>query len=311
MKYLEKKFSEDNLPSLKEVVFGALELFSEQKPEKIKFKNFKKRAIIGSGNAILAGKILFQNPENIFATENDFEKILEIEGIDGITILSASGGKHSSIMAKFFKEKGYEIELVTCTENSKTEQIIGRENCVITKKNPEPYTYNTSTYLGWILGVTGENPQEILEFLTKLEDGLGDFDFTKFNGFLFALPSEFGLASGMIDTKFIELFGRKISRDIKTFEELKHACSVVVSENELLIKFGTEKVLDNLEIYFNGEELEIQIPENFGYAGILFLGYFVSGKIQEQMPDFFRESIGKYVEYLNNSDFGKGTKIFG
>ena len=310
MKYLEKKFSEDNLPSLKEVVFWALELFSEQKPEKIKFKNFKKRAIIWSWNAILAWKILFQNPENIFATENDFEKILEIEWIDGITILSASWWKHSSIMAKFFKEKWYEIELVTCTENSKTEQIIWRENCVITKKNPEPYTYNTSTYLWWILWVTWENPQEILEFLTELEEWLWDFDFTKFNWFLFALPSEFWLASGMIDTKFIELFWRKISRDIKTFEELKHACSVVVSENELLIKFWTEKVLDNLEIYFNWEELEIQIPENFWYAWILFLWYFVSWKIQEQMPDFFRESIWKYVEYLNNSDFWKWTKIF-
>lgn len=310
MKYLEKNFNENSLPSLKEVVIWALELFSEKKPDKIKFKNFKKRAIIWSWNAILAWKILFKDWENFFATENDYKNILNINWIDWITILSASWWKHSSIMAKFFQDKWYEIELITCTENSKTSWIIWNENCIITSKNPEPYTYNTSTYLWWILWATWENPEKILEFLNELEEWLKDFDFTQFKWFLFALPSEFWLASWMIDTKFIELFWREISRDIKTFEELKHACSVVVSKDELLIKFWTEKTLNNSEVYFNWEELEILIPEDFWYAWILFLWYFISWKIQEQMPDYFRESIWKYVEYLNNSDFWKWTKVF-
>lgn len=310
MKYLEKNFDKNNLPSLKEVVIWALELFREKKPEKIEFKNFKKRAIIWSWNAILAWKILFQNPENIFATENDYEKILEINWIDWITILSASWWKHSSIMAKFFKDKWYEIELITCTENSKTAWIIWDENCIVTPKNPEPYTYNTSTYLWWILWVTWENPDEILEFLQDFEEWIWDFDFTKFNWFLFILPSAFWLASWMIDTKFLELFWRKISRDVKTFEESKHACTVVNSETELLVKFWTEEILDNSEIYFKWEELEIQIPEKFWYAWILFLWYFLVWIIQEKNPDYFWENIWNYVEFLNNSDFWKGTKVF-
>ena len=128
MKYSEKEFNENNLPSLKEVSIWALELFSEKKPKKIEFKKFKKRAIIWSWNAILAWKILFKDWENFFATENDYKKILEIDWIDWITILSASWWKHSSIMSQLFKDKWYEIELITCTENSKTAWIIWNEN---------------------------------------------------------------------------------------------------------------------------------------------------------------------------------------
>lgn len=38
-------------------------------------------------------------------------------------------------------------------------------------------------------------------------------------------------------------------------------------------------------------------------------GYYTVGKIQEQMPPYFKEHIGKYIENLQKSDFGNGTGV--
>tara|TARA_Y100001960_G_C14159390_1_gene580014 strand:+ start:461 stop:583 length:123 start_codon:yes stop_codon:yes gene_type:complete len=37
--------------------------------------------------------------------------------------------------------------------------------------------------------------------------------------------------------KFIELFGRKIARDVFSYEHLKHAITVIPEEKELAIHF--------------------------------------------------------------------------
>lgn len=42
----------------------------------------------------------------------------------------------------------------------------------------------------------------------------------------------------MLETKFIELFGRKVARDIFSYEQMKHATTVIQDEGELFICFG-------------------------------------------------------------------------
>lgn len=146
---------------------------------------------------------------------------------------------------------------MSCNENSETTKIIGRENTVVTPKNKEPYTYNTSTYMGWILANTRENPREILEFLEKTLPRYIPDNFSYYTGFLLAIPNKFASIAPLIDIKFIELFGRNIARDIKTFEELRHAVTVVPSSKELAISFGEG------EFYFHGNILHIPVPATF------------------------------------------------
>lgn len=304
--YLQKleNFDENNLPSLREVVLGALELFIKNGMSNVAIKEFKKPVIVGSGNAIASAKILYANKDCVFADENNYQEAINREGIDGVVIFSASGAKHAPIIAKAAVDKGISTQLVTCTPNSPAEAIVGKENTIVSLKNREPYTYNTSTYMGWIISITKEDPKIIYDFLTKdIANFLQNIDFSKYNGFLLATPNEFPGVKQLFEVKFIELFGRKVARDVKTFEELKHAVTVVPSDTELAIKFGTE-VID-----FQNDAIEIPMPNNLGPGFLMAIGYFVIGHIQEQHPQYFKENIKSYIERLNQTDFGKGMKV--
>ncbi len=320
IKILENQ-TENNLASLKEAVLWALELFILEWKKEIKLKNFKRRVVVGSGNAIVTWKVIFQWTDVIFADENNYKQAIKMPNVDWVTILSASGWKHSSIIAKDVLEIWLETELITCTKNSKTEKIIktpplsetplekGRKNkknynIVITPKNPEPYTYNTSTYMWWILAFTKENPEEIYDFLINdLEKQLKDFDFSKYNSFLFALDSQFSNVWNLIDTKFIELFWRKVARDIKTFEQLKHAVTVVSSETELLIKFSEK------EVFFENDILELKIPENIDKAWMMAIWYYIVWFIQNSREQFFKKNIKNYIDNLAKTEFWKGLSV--
>lgn len=73
-KHIEKLKNQtpNNLCSLKEAVLWALELFTTHKLENIKLKNFKKRVVIGSWNAIVTWEIMFAKDDVIIANESTF-----------------------------------------------------------------------------------------------------------------------------------------------------------------------------------------------------------------------------------------------
>ncbi|MDQ5968531.1 MAG: hypothetical protein QG561_130 [Patescibacteria group bacterium] len=106
----------------------------------------------------------------------------------------------------------------------------------------EPYTYNTSTYFGYMLA---ENPDIDLEklqqfILEDFEQAIQDIHFSDYSSFFIVLPDQFVLLREMIETKFIELFGRKVAHDTFTYEQMKHATTVVQDENELFLCFGNK-----------------------------------------------------------------------
>ena len=103
----------------------------------------------------------------------------------------------------------------------------------------------------------------------------------------------------LFEVKFIELFGRKIARDVKTTEELKHAITVVPSNTELCINF-TNKTVD-----FIGDELKIPLPEHFSQGAVMAIGYYVIGQIQKQNQPYFKENIKHYIKRNSVGDFGK------
>ncbi|MDP2090174.1 MAG: hypothetical protein Q8K30_01130 [Candidatus Gracilibacteria bacterium] len=299
-----KDFSDDSLLSLDDIVMGALELFEITDMKRLDISDFKRPLIAGSGNAIVTAKIIFGGIDAIFCDETNFEESIN-KDVDGLVILSASGEKHAIVFAKKAIEKGIKAKLLTCSKNSTASKIIGEENTIVTAKNREPYTYNTSTYMGWVIAYTGENPSIIKKYIQEYIDPiLNKTDFSKYDSYLLVTPDKFAGVNQLFIVKFIELFGRKIARDVFSYEQMKHATTVVPHSKELSITFGKGE----LECLY-GELLNFPLPENCSLAGIMAIGYYVIGRIQNSYPQYFKENIKTYIENLNKYEFGKGLNI--
>lgn len=305
MKYLKKleTFTLENLPSLDEVVLWALELFETKELKKLDISKFKKPLIAWSGNAIVTAKIIFSKIDAIFCDETNIDECLK-KDIDGLIICSASWEKHAVIFANKAKNLWIETKLLTCNANSTTQKIIWKENVVVTHKNREPYTYNTSTYMWWILAITWENPKEIKKFiLNDIDAILKNIDFTNFDSFLLISPDKFSSLNQLFIVKFIELFGRKIARDVFSYEHLKHAITVVPHKKELLISFW------DWDLNYNWNILNILLPKNCDLWAMMAIAYYVIWKIQTSFPPYFMKNIWKYIEDVNKTEFGKNLKV--
>lgn len=298
-----ESFDENSLPSLKETILGALELFIRDGLPDISFRDFKRPLVVGSGNAIATAKILFSDKDCIFADESSYKQALE-KSVDGVFIFSASGGKHAPIIAKDVLEKNLSVQLITCTKNSQAEELVGSKNTIVTPKNKEPYTYNTSTYLGWIFAKTKEDPQEIYEYISQKLSKQVPTNFNDYSAYLLVTRDEYSLLNSLFTVKFIELFGRQIARDVKSYEEMRHAITVVPNQKELCICLG-----DDFDVDFENDKLVFTLPHDMGIASMMAVGYYIIGCIQEQIPQYFKENISSYIQRNSKGEFGKALSV--
>lgn len=296
-------FDEKSIPSLNEVVLWALELFSKKQSKKLNLDFFKKPLIAWSWNAYVTAKIIFEWTNAIFCDETNFNKYIK-KDVDWLIILSASWEKHASIFAKKAKDKNIPTKLLTCNKDSTTWKIIWKENTIVTWKNREPYTYNTSTYLWWILAITNENPKQILNFIkNKIDPILNKTNFSKYDSYLLVTPNRFSWVNQLFNVKFIELFWRKIARDVFSFEHLKHAITVVPHNKELCINFWEENKIHKWN------QLFIPVPEDCWLWMMISIWYYTIGKIQNSYPHYFKENIYSYIKNINKKDFWKNLNI--
>jgi len=290
-----QNFNLKNIPDLDICVLGALELFNKNKIPRIKI-SYKHPLVVGSGNAEATGKIIFRDIDAVFANESNFkEKLRRIKSIDGVIIVSSSGGKHAPIIAKYSKKHKKSITLITNKKNSPTEKLFLNKTLfksIVFPKQREPYTYNTSTYMGMILGKTKENPKKLYNFIINKTSKLKLPNFKKYNKIYIIIPSNLSEMKRMIQVKFIELFGRQIARDVETIEYIKHATTVVPSK-ELFISFGEENK------QFGKERLFIPLPKNADYVALMSISYYIIGKIQKQNKAFFKENIVSYTKKIS------------
>ncbi|MBI2314468.1 hypothetical protein HYU93_00185 [Candidatus Daviesbacteria bacterium] len=292
-------FTLDNIPDLDVAVLAALELFQKAPLPKIKLDVYNRPLVVGSGNAEATGRIIFQDMDAIFASESDFEtKLKSIENIDGVVVVSASGGKHAPIIAKRAKELGKKVALITNNPDAPASEFVEKDKVYVFPKNREPYTYNTSTYMGMILGSTREDPKVTQTFIKNHIDTLSFPNFSKYDKYFLIIPPRFLNIIRMLEVKFIELFGRKIARDVETSEYMKHAVTVVPSD-ELFISFGEK----NNSWGEKDKRLHIPLPDNAGYAAMMAIGYYIVAQIQKQHPPYFKENIASYTKQV--------SKIFG
>ncbi len=278
------------LPFLDEVVLQALEFFSSQNLPSIHFDLFSFPLVLGSGNAEVVGRILFSQRKAIFANLNNASQMLEnIPEIDGVVLVSASGSKDAPLLAKLAKK--HKKKVLFLTNNPKAlvlEHLDKEDKVVIFPSLPEPYSYNVSTYLGQLLSFTKEDPLDIKRHILSLS--VSQENFEGICQYVFVLPSRFWEMCRMFHIKFAELFGREVARDIETQESIKHGFTIVESEKELFVYLGAK------EQWWGKQQLFIPVPENFSFAGMMALGYFVIGKIQRALPPFFKENISNYTQ---------------
>jgi hypothetical protein len=294
MSNIDAKF----LIDLDKCVLNALDLFRDPKTKfpRPNLAKFKRPLVVGSGNAIATGRIIFDRHDAVFADEGTYQSKLDAVGsIDGVVLLSASGGKHAPIIARDVKSRGRRIVLFTCNPSPLARDDV--DELHVFPSRPEPYTYNTSTYMGMMMACMISRPhgeaRGICEHIRTAVDPtlrrfakrLGDY-----SAFYLMVPEEFELIRVMLATKFVELFGRRIARDVFTWEQSKHATTVVETPKELFLAFGRGNTM------LGKERLNIPLPKKCTYPGIMAVGYYVIGKLQAQKPPWFKRGIESFAK---------------
>lgn len=300
--YLEKIMSSDaqNLPTLDEVVQASLEYFSDTEVPRIDVQKHIRPLVVGSVNALSTGRIIFAETDAVFADEGTFHSVLaRSKGIDAVYIFSASGGKHAVIIAEQLKASTLPVYLITSNPSAPARVHIPDERVFVFPHIREPYSYNTSTYMGMLLGAFSENPREILSFIEDTVLPAIPDNFKTYDSFVLTLPPEYGAFRDMLRTKFDELFAPLCSGRVFTSEEIKHAKIVIPSDTQGFVHFGTPHTA-----YANdSQQCVIPIPDRYSPVAMLAISYFVVGHIQKQHPQYFKENIQKYVE--------TASKVFG
>jgi hypothetical protein len=289
--------------NLDKAVINALDLFITNKPPKLDLSKYSLPFVVGSGNAYNTGMILFSGKAAVFADESNFKSLIEsyrptIEKglISQAIIISASGEKDSIWEIELAKKYGLRTTLLTCSPKSSAAKI--SDEVLIYRKVAEPYTYNTSTYLGMILSATQEDPEVIKSILDKID--LPE-DFASHESFAFVLPDRFANICPMLDIKKSELFGPFVSLRAFPQGHARHAKFVIPTDKELVISINSENN------YFGNSEhrWHIDLPENSSFGMILCLTYYIIGKIQKNKPAYFKENIANYCNDHGPKAYGK------
>lgn len=292
-------FNKKQIIDLDRCVINALELFIKKKVPRLQLGGFKRPLVVGSGNAAVTGRIILSDKDAVFADEGNYkQKLKAVKDIDGCVLLSASGGKHAPIIAKELKRRRKKVVLVTNNPNALAKRYA--DKTYVLPKNTEPYTYNTSTYMGMILAKTKENPRVILNHIKKIKSKIPR-NLRRYDSFYIIVPEELDNIREMFLTKFSELFGPKVSGRVFTVEQTKHAKTVISSDKELFISLGHNNKI------FGKKRLNIPLPRKAGYASIMAVGYYIIGQIQKQHPPYFKNSIEAYAKRTSKM-FGQTIK---
>jgi len=293
------------LDCLNKTVLKALDFFVANPPTKLDLSRFKFPLVIGSVNGYNTAKIIFANQAAFFANESNVKKIikeeipiiLEKRMANEVIVISASGEKDSVWELKLAKKYGLKAILFTCSPDSSAAKIA--DEVFVFYKLPEPYTYNTSTYLGMILSAFGESPALIRTFLSQINSKIPK-NFLRYQSYAFILPDEFSAVAPMIRTKQDELFGPKLSIRAFSYGEARHAKFVVRDPKELVVSLGENK-------YFGCPESrwKISLPPTANAGLIMSLTYYLIGLIQDGRPDYFKKNIANYCLDYGYKAYGR------
>lgn len=296
-----------DIPTLNQTVLDTLAFFVTHQPSPFDIGAYNLPFVVGSVNAASTGRIIFSNQAAIFADESSFTRILDsyksfIEKglITQAVVISASGEKDSVWETELAKKHGLKTTLLTCKPQSTAAKIA--DVVIPCRSITEPYTYNTSTYLGMILSSTGEEPSRILEFIKKLEI---PSNFTDYEAYAFTLADPYLNFAPMIEVKRDELFGPHLIIRAFTFGFARHAKFVNPWEKELVISIGEENK------YFGSpnHRWNIVLPSFASFGMVMALSYYLCGLIQAAKYPYFKENVAAFCNDYGPKAYGKDQKF--
>jgi hypothetical protein len=282
--------TEDSIPDLDEVVMGALTYLGGLTLPTFDPEKHVRPLVVGSGNAVPVGEILFSHTDAVCIEESSLAAHLARGVHDAVYVISASGMKHAVEVVQTAAKSGLPVYLITTNQESGAAKLLSHDQVIVFPRIREPYTYNTSTYLGMLLGMERTSPLRIQEFIEDHIDGLLP-QFADYRAFLISVPPEFQALRGMFETKFHELFGPHILGTVCTTEEVKHAKTVITAADQCFISFGETVSYGN-----PGFRLTVPLPHEVSHGELMALGYYIIGKIQGAHHPYFKEHIGSYVQ---------------
>ena len=279
-----------SLPDLSEVVLDALALHAEHATPESALDKLERPLVVASGNALPTGRVLFDGKQAEFCDEGRYQRALQTgHAYDSAVVISASGEKHAPRIVEDLAGRELPTYLLTCSPDSTAAGMLPASRVIATRQVPEPLTYNTSTYMGMMLTRTREDTAAIREHIRRevapLVAEIGSYD-----AYYLLVRPEFDIEIPMFVTKFDELFGGRVNGRCYTMSQTLHAKTVVPWDQELFIGFG----VDNEHLGFN--RLHIPLYEGVGPVGMLAIGYFVIGSIQQQKPRWFAEHVDGYAK---------------
>ena len=295
------------IPTLDTIVLEALNFFITTPPTPLDINTYSLPFVVGSGNAINTGKILFSGKAAVFADESNFRSLIHAYApviekglITSAVIISASGEKDSVWELELAKKMNLHTTLLTCKPNSTGAALA--DTVYAYKSIAEPYTYNTSTYLGMVLSSTGELANGIKKYIQALSIPSG---FTEYETYTFVLPDAYLNVGPMVEIKGDELFGPHIM--IRAFPQghARHAKFVHPWEKELVITLGSENV-------FFGDpkhRWDIALLSDASFGTVISLTYYLCGLIQKAKPDYFMQHIEAFCADYGPKAYGKPEKF--
>lgn len=293
----------ENLPNLDQIVIESLDFFTKNPVPGLDLNQFQMPFVVGSANAFFAGQIIFSGRAAIFANESNFKAtiqsykpIIDQKLVTQAVVISASGEKDSVWELELAKKLGLKTTLLTCKPNSTGAKIADRT--VAYKSIAEPYSYNTSTYMGMFLSTTGESPTKIKAEIDKLKFPK---DFDKYQAYAFILEDNYLNLTSMVITKGEELFGPHLMIRAYTQGFARHAKFIHRTDKELVISLGTTNE------YFGdpNHRLNIDLPEDASFGTVMALSYFIAGKIQAAKPNYYRQNIKAWASDYGPKAYGK------
>ena len=144
----------------------------------------------------------------------------------------------------------------------------------------------------------------MLDSFAKIKDYINALklpqNFNDYKAYSFVLPDKYLNVCPMLDIKKSELFGPNLSLRAFPQGHARHAKFVIRSKDELIISINEKN-----EYYGDpNSRWEITIPEEFSYAAIMAITYYVIGKIQLAKPQYYKENITNYVNDYGPKAYG-------
>ena len=291
------------LPTLDETVLQALDFFIKTPPPQLDVSQFSFPFVIGSGNASHTGRIIFSGRAAIVGDETSFRAYAKSYA-DAVTqklikdavIISSSGEKDSVWEVELAKSLDLKTTLLTCKPNSTAAKIADR--VIAYKSIAEPYTYNTSTYLGMILSTTNERAQDIKNSIEALKV---PNHFSDYEAYAFVLPDAYANVAPMIEIKRDELFGPHLMIRANSQGFSRHAKFVHPWEKELVISIGN----DNPHFGHKEHRWFLPLPQNAGFGHVKALTYYLCGLLQKAKYPYFMENIEGFCTDYGPKAYGK------